>query len=157
LSGREAKCGILFGRERNGLNSDEIALADAAVMIPVNSQFASLNLAQSVLLLGYEWLRATGTGSIGRVSRNEKSIQPGVPLGESRLASKQELFDLFHHLESELALRGFFNPSHRRSVVSRNIRTMLARMEPTDQEVRTLRGIVATLTKRKAGDNDASR
>lgn len=148
--GRGERCGILFGRERNGLNSDEIAIADAAVMIPINNRFASLNLAQSVLLLGYEWLKATGTASLGRVTRNERPITPGLNLGTSRKATKEELIGLFEHLEQELEQRGFFNPSHRRHVVVRNIRTMLSRMDATDQEVRTLRGIVATLARAKA-------
>ncbi|MEI5604218.1 TrmH family RNA methyltransferase, partial [Streptomyces brasiliscabiei] len=53
------RCGVLFGRERNGLETHEVAFADALVMIPVNSRFASLNLAQAVLILGYEWMRSS--------------------------------------------------------------------------------------------------
>ena len=63
--------GILFGRERNGLETDEVALADALVMIPVNSRFASLNLAQSVLILGYEWMRTSSAATLGRVTTYE--------------------------------------------------------------------------------------
>jgi len=146
---RGEKCGILFGRERNGLESDEVARADAIVMIPVNSRFASLNLAQSVLLLGYEWLKAAGSGSLGRVTTYERPIEAGFNLGSNRPATKDELLGLFEHLENELEHRGFFNPSHRRHVVVRDVRTMLTRINPTDQEVRTMRGIVATLTRRK--------
>ena len=144
----------MFGRERNGLENDEVALADAIVMIPINNRFASLNLAQSVLLLGYEWMKAAGGASLGRVTTNERPIEPGVNLGNSRPATKQELLGLFEHLERELADSGFFNPSHRRHVVVRNIRTMLTRMEATEQEVRTLRGIVATLTRGKGKDQN---
>ena len=151
---RGERCGIMFGRERNGLENDEVALADAIVMIPINNRFASLNLAQSVLLLGYEWMKAAGGASLGRVTTNERPIEPGVNLGNSRPATKQELFGLFEHLERELADSGFFNPSHRRHVVVRNIRTMLTRMEATEQEVRTLRGIVATLTRGKGKDQN---
>lgn len=143
------KCGILFGRERNGLDSNEVAHADAVVMIPVNNKFASLNLAQSVLLLGYEWLKAAGSGSLGRVTNYEQPVETGINLGSSRLATKAELLGLFEHLESALEQNGFFHPSHRRHVVVRNIRTMLTRMQATDQEVRTLRGIVATLARGK--------
>lgn len=146
---RGERCGILFGRERNGLDSDEIAQADAIVMIPVNNRFASLNLAQSVLLLGYEWLKASGAGSLGRVTTYEQPIETGMNLGSSVLATKAELLGLFEHLESELERRGFFYPPHRRHVVVRNVRTMLMRMHATDQEVRTMRGIVATLAKGK--------
>jgi tRNA/rRNA methyltransferase len=146
---RGERCGILFGRERNGLESDEVALADAIVMIPINNRFASLNLAQSVLLLGYEWLKAAGGGTLGRVTNYERPVDSGINLGTSRKATKQELIGLFEHLERELEARGFFHPSHRRHVVVRNIRTMLTRTDPTDQEVRTMRGIVATLSRAK--------
>jgi tRNA/rRNA methyltransferase len=146
---RGERCGILFGRERNGLESDEVALADAIVMIPINNRFASLNLAQSVLLLGYEWLKAAGGGTLGRVTNYELPVDSGINLGTSRKATKQELIGLFEHLERELEARGFFHPSHRRHVVVRNIRTMLTRTDPTDQEVRTMRGIVATLSRAK--------
>lgn len=140
------RCGILFGRERHGLQSSEVALADAVVMIPVNNRFASLNLAQSVLLLGHEWLKASGGGTLGRVTTNEKPVEAGLHLGNDRLADKQALLGFFEHLEAELELRGFLHPPHRRHVVVRNLRTMFTRMELTDQEVRTLRGIVATLS-----------
>ena len=141
------RCGILFGRERNGLTTDEVALADAILMIPINNRFASLNLAQSVLLIGYEWLKATGSASLGRVTNKESPVEAGVNLGKDRRATKQELIGLFEHLETELDKKGFFTPSHRRHVVERNVRTMLSRMDATDQEVRTLRGIVATLVR----------
>ncbi|NQX79371.1 MAG: RNA methyltransferase [Hyphomicrobiaceae bacterium] len=143
------RCGILFGRERNGLKSDEIAIADAIVMIPVNNCFASLNLAQSVLLLAYEWLRGSGSGSLGRVTPFERPVGSGMNFGSSRTATKTELLGLFEHLENELELSGFFRPSHSRHVMVRNIRTMLTRMNGTDQEIRTMRGIVAALTRRK--------
>ncbi len=153
---RGEKCGILFGRERNGLQTDEIALADAMVMIPINNRFASLNLAQAVLILGYEWLKATGRASLGRVTPNEEPLVPGVNLGGSRPATREELIGLFEHLELELDRAGFFNPPHRRRVVVRNVRTMLMRMQATEQEVRTLRGIVATLSHRKGSGRNAS-
>jgi tRNA/rRNA methyltransferase len=139
------RCGILFGRERHGLQSDEVAVADAVVMIPVNNRFASLNLAQSVLLLGYEWLKAAGSASLGRVTSHEKPVESGLRLGNDRIADKDSLYGFFEHIEAELERLGFFYPPHRRHVVVRNLRTMFTRMQLTDQEVRTLRGIVATL------------
>ena len=153
---RGEKCGILFGRERNGLQTDEVALADAMVMIPINNRFASLNLAQAVLILGYEWLKATGEASLGRVTPNEQPLVPGINLGANRPATREELIGLFEHLELELDRAGFFNPPHRRRVVVRNVRTMLMRMQATEQEVRTLRGIVATLSHRKSSGRNAS-
>ncbi len=147
--GRGERCGLLFGRERNGLETDEIANADALVMIPVNARFASVNLAQAVLLLAYEWMQAGGEASLGRVTTYEKPISTGVNMGEDRPATKEELLGLFEHLESELERLGFFNPSHKRPIVARNLRTMFSRMDATEQEVRTLRGVVATLAQGK--------
>ena len=143
------RCGILFGRERNGLETDEVAVCDAIVMIPVNPRFASLNLAQAVLLIGYEWMRQHDRASLGRVTTYEAPIAPGLNVGSSRPASKEELLGLYEHLELELERLGYFNPAAKRQTMVRNIRSMLARMEATEQEVRTLRGIVATLAQGK--------
>jgi tRNA/rRNA methyltransferase len=146
---RGERCGVLFGRERNGLETGEVANADALVMIPVNARFASLNLAQAVLILGYEWMKVSEGQSLGRVTTYETPLSAGLNLGESRLASKDELIGFFGHLEGELERMGFFNPPHRRATVVDNVRTMFSRMGATEQEVRTLRGIVATLAKGK--------
>lgn len=143
------RCGILFGRERNGLESDEVADCDAIVMIPVRPDFASLNLAQAVLLLGYEWLKGSEDVSLGRVTTYEKPMGTGVYLKHDVPATKQELLGFFEHLESELERLGFFSAARRRHVLVRNLRNMFARMEPTEQEVRTMRGIVATLASGK--------
>lgn len=146
---RGERCGVLFGRERSGLETLEVANADALVMIPVNTRFASLNLAQAVLILGYEWMRTSEGQSLGRVTTYETPIEPGLNLGDDRPATKEELVGFFDHLEAELDRLGFFNPPHKRATVVRNVRTMFSRMGPTEQEVRTLRGIVATLAKGK--------
>ncbi len=146
---RGERCGVLFGRERNGLETAEVANADALVMIPVNARFASLNLAQAVLILGYEWMRASEAQSLGRVTTYETPISAGLNLGADRPATKEELLGFFEHLEAELDRLGFFNPTHKRDTVARNLRTMFSRMGATEQEVRTLRGIVATLAKGK--------
>ncbi|MCL4768441.1 MAG: TrmJ/YjtD family RNA methyltransferase [Hyphomicrobiaceae bacterium] len=143
------RCGIVFGPERAGLETDEVALADAVVMAPVNPRFASLNLAQAVLLVGYEWLKETKRGTLGRVTAYEEALAPGLNTRGSPPASKEELLGFFDHLESELARLGFFNPPHKRQTVMRNVRTMFARMGASEQEVRTLRGIVATLSRGK--------
>jgi tRNA/rRNA methyltransferase len=143
------RCGILFGRERNGLETDEVAVCDAVVMIPVNARFASLNLAQAVLLIGYEWMRQHEQASLGRVTTYETPLAPGLNVGASRPATKEEMLGLYEHLERELERLGFFNPPEKRQTMVRNIRSMLARMEATEQEVRTLRGIVAALAQGK--------
>ncbi|MFA5958852.1 RNA methyltransferase [Hyphomicrobium sp.] len=147
--GQGERCGVLFGRERNGLETNEVAYADALIMIPVNSRFASLNLAQAVLLTGYEWMRGDSGRSLGRVTTYEKPLTEGLYMGRDRPANKEELIGLFEHLERELETNGFFNPAHRKNVVSQNLRTLLTRMNATEQEVRTLRGIVATLSQGK--------
>ena len=146
---RGERCGVLFGRERNGLETAEIANADALVMIPVNARFASLNLAQAVLILGYEWMKVSEAQSLGRVTTYETPLAAGLNLGDTRPASKEELVGFFGHLEAELDRLGFFNPPHKRAPVVHNVRTMFSRMGATEQEVRTLRGIVATLAKGK--------
>jgi tRNA/rRNA methyltransferase len=142
---RGERCGVLFGRERNGLETDEVAQADAIIMIPVNSRFASLNLAQSVLILGYEWMRASGAATLGRVTTYETPVSSGLNVGHSRPATKEEMDGFFTHLEDELDRLGFFNPPQKKQTMVRNLRSLLMRMGPTEQEVRTLRGVVATL------------
>ena len=147
--GRGERCGILFGRERNGLETDEVALADAIVMIPVNSRFASLNLAQSVLVLGYEWMRGSSSATLGRVTNYETPVESGLDVGHSRPATKEELLGFFTHIEQELDRLGFFNPPHKRQTMVRNLRSLFARIGATEQEVRTLRGVVAALANGK--------
>lgn len=139
------RCGILFGRERNGLETSEIANADAIVMAPVDKTFASLNLAQSVLLLAYEWMKQSGQGSLGRITTYESPIATGLNNRGFAPASKDELLGFFDHLEAELAAKGFFNPPEKRPTVVQNLRSMFTRVQPTQQEVRTLRGIVKAL------------
>ena len=139
------RCGVVFGPERNGLETGEIANADAVVMAPVNPSFASLNLAQAVLLLSYEWMKQTGTGTLGRVTTYELPVQPGLRTRGSALASREELIGLFEHLERELDRAGFFSSPEKRPSVIQNLRSMFVRMGATEQEIRTLRGIVKAL------------
>lgn len=153
---RGERCGLLFGRERSGLETTEVANADAVVMIPVNSRFASLNLAQAVLLLGYEWLKGSGKESLGRVTTYEKPVGEGLYLNDHTPATKADMSGFFEHLEGELDRLGFFNPVQKRQTVIQNIRSMFVRMGPTNQEVRTLRGIVATLAHGKGQGRKSS-
>jgi tRNA/rRNA methyltransferase len=99
-----------------------------------------------VLLVSYEWLKLTKQGTLGRVTTYETALEPGLRLRGSPPASKEELLGFFGHLERELERLGFFNPPHKRQTVMRNIQSMFGRMGATSQEVRTLRGIVATLS-----------
>jgi tRNA/rRNA methyltransferase len=126
------RVGILFGRERTGLENDEISLADAIITYPVNPQFASLNLAQAVLLAGYEWFKATA----GDVTPFGKDAWPP--------ARREAVVAFFDYLEDELDKGGFF-PTDKREIMSRNLRDMFHRIEMSEQDVRTLRGAMAAL------------
>ena len=140
------RVGVLFGAERQGLENDDIAIADAVVMAPVDPRFASLNLAQAVLLIGYEWLKQSEKGTLGRVTALEQPKQPGLDLRGNPPATKELMIGMFEHLERELDAAGFLKPPEKRTVMVRNIRTMLERMGASEQEVHTFRGIIAALT-----------
>ena len=131
---RGSKTGILFGRERSGLTNDEVSLADSIVTFQVSPAYASLNLAQAVLLVGYEWFRA-------RHARDHPLAQPGG----GPLATKATLLSFMTYLEAELAACGYFKPDERQETMTRNLRNVLNRMQLTEQDVRTLRGAVTTL------------
>jgi tRNA/rRNA methyltransferase len=132
--GAGARCGILFGRERNGLTNEEVSLADSIVTFQVSPAYASLNLAQAVLLIGHEWFRA-------RHAKEHPLRQPdGGPL-----AAKATLLSFFDYFESELAACGYFKPDERRDTLLRNLRNVLHRMQLTEQDIRTLRGAITTL------------
>ncbi len=131
------RAGVLFGPERTGLTNDDVVLADAVLMVPVNPAFASLNLAQAVLLLGHEWFKAA-----------DKTPPERMDYQATRPATKEELLCFFEHLERELDRFGFLKPPEKRPSMIRNIRNLFQRAGMTEQEVRTFRGIVAALTRR---------
>ncbi len=143
-AGAGLQCGILFGKERTGLENSDVALADVIVTAPVDPDFASLNLAQSVLLFAYEWRKLVNPVSLGR-QLPDAPQGAGQRFKASRPAKRQELMGFFEHLERELDACGFLFPPEKRENMVNNIRTMFARMAPTEQEVRTLRGIIANL------------
>ena len=125
-----ARSGILFGREAKGLHNDDVTIADAIVTVPVSPEHRSLNLAQAVLLMGYEWF---------------KSSDPPMQDRKEKPASRGELTGFFEHLESELDACGFLFPPEKRPRMVRNIRNIFSRASLTEREVKTLRGIVAGL------------
>jgi tRNA/rRNA methyltransferase len=129
------RAGLLFGREAKGLVNDEIVLADAILAAPLNPAFRSLNLGMAVLLVGYEWL-------IGQ-DQTPPSLLAMPP--ETRPAEKSELLGLFQHLERELDVCGFLRNVQQRPTMIRNLRNALGRAALTEQEVRTLRGIISCL------------
>ena len=130
--GGAERVGILFGRERIGLTNEEISLADTILTFPVNPAFASLNLAQAVLLVGYEWFKATG----GEPPFRENNLSPP--------ASRATVFSMFDYLEAELDRCGFF-PAGKKPVMTANLRDILHRLDMTEQEARTLRGVFKSL------------
>lgn len=134
------RIGLLFGPERTGLVNDDLTLADALISVPLNPSFASLNLAQTVLLLGYEWFQSHAALPAPRQ----------MHYGRTRPATKEELLNFFVHLERELDAGGFFPTAHQRPTMIRNIRNAFARMDMTEQETRTFHGIVTCLCRRAA-------
>lgn len=143
----EQQVGFLFGAERAGLHNDDVAISDVVVMAPVNPKFASLNLAQAVLLMGYEWRRATQNPSLGRKTAFDGPAKEGLNLRESRPATRDEIIGFCEHLERELDDSGFLRPPEKRPIMVRNLRSIFLRMGATEQEIKTLRGVVASLTR----------
>lgn len=141
------KIAILFGRERYGLTNDEVSLADMIITAPVNPAYASLNIAQAVLLVGYEWFKPLAT-TLGMETQELAALPgPGLHMPGTQPATKDELFGFFDHIEKELDAAGFFKTDDKRPHMIRNLRNLFARTKPSEQEVRSLRGIVSALTR----------
>lgn len=140
-----ARVGLLFGRERTGLENDDVSRADAIIEVPLNPEFPSLNLAQAVLLTAYEWRVAALNGTGGAVA----DVRLAGGLAEA--ASHGEIAGFFDHLEGELDAVGFFWPAEKAPRMRRNLRSAFLRAGLTDQEVRTLRGVVKALTDGRKG------
>jgi len=130
------RCGILYGPERSGLENDDVARANALLHVPLNPNFSSLNLAQAVLLTSYSWYsHATGTDV------SEKELQTG----DTQPATQDKLENMLNHLEEELAAGGFFTSESRKPSTMRNIKNMFGRLEPTEQDIQTMHGIIRAL------------
>lgn len=143
-----ARCAVMFGNERNGLDNDSIALADAILTAPVDPGFASLSLPQAVLLFSYEWLKAANPETLGRATSYDGPAREGLATPGTIPASRAALFGLFEHMEGALDAAGFLRPPEKRPAMVRSIRNMFHRMQCTDQDVRTWRGIIAAFTRR---------
>ena len=149
---RAERTGVLFGPERSGLDNDTIALADAIITAPVNPDFASLSLPQAVLLFGYEWLKGqSASPPLGRVTGFDGPVTEGIAFPGTRPATRAELFGLFEHLEAKLDQAGFLYPAQKRPSMVRNIRNMFHRMGASEQDIRTWRGIIASLARARQG------
>ena len=132
------RCGILFGAERTGLQNEEVVLADTVIEAPLNPSYKSLNLAQAVLLVSWAWFRLA-----------DETPDLRLEMGATRPATKEELLNFFTRLEAALDECGFLLPPEKRPAMVRNIRNMVQRMDPTEQDLRTLHGIVAGLFKHR--------
>jgi tRNA/rRNA methyltransferase len=131
--------GFMFGRERNGLENDEVGLADAILTLPVNPAFASLNLSHAVAVVAYEWLKASG-GALP-FSMPEKSAA----------APKEQLLAFFADLERELERIEFFRPPEKHTTMVVNLRNIITRMRPTQQDIHTLHGVILALAEGRKG------
>ena len=127
--------GLLFGGERAGLETHDIALCQAIVTVPIDDRFRSLNLAQAVAVCAYEWKVAGDAGP------------PAAFADDTPPADQAAMLGLYEQLERELDAAGFFHPPEKRPSMVRNLRVALSRARFTDQEVRTWRGVVTALAK----------
>jgi tRNA/rRNA methyltransferase len=130
----------VFGRERWGLMNDEVGLADRVVTFPVNPAFASLNLAQAVLVIAYEWHKVATGGAL-----------PFAMPRRSPPAGKEQLFAFFASLERELEKVEFFRPAEKRDTMTINLRNIFTRMEPTSQDIQTLHGVIMAIAEGRKG------
>ena len=130
----EGRSAIVFGPERSGLETEEVALARAILTVPINPEFASLNLAQAVILCAYEWSK-----QVGLEQPTVEDLLPPAP--------QDELDGMIAHFEALLDPRGYFRPPSRAAATRRTLRTMLTKPGWNHLEVRTMRGVLSALEK----------
>ena len=123
---------ILFGAERSGLETEEVALANAIVTVPINPEFGSLNLAQAVILLAYEWSKRSSLAV-----PTEKPLEPVAPHGD--------LEGLISQLNAELDAKGYFHPPSRTPATKNTLRTIFTKTGWSSREVKAVRGIIRAL------------
>ncbi len=128
------KVGLLFGPEKAGLKNEDIALSTAIVSVPLNPSFASINLAQAVAIMSYEWFQS-----------GDQTPDSHTPTLDTKPATAGELQKLFDHMEAELEEAGYFRSDQRRSLMRRNLRNIFTRSALTHEEVSTMRGVVKAL------------
>jgi tRNA/rRNA methyltransferase len=132
ISHSSTRCAILFGPERSGLETEDVALANAIVTVPINPQFGSLNLAQAVILLAYEWSKRSTLSQ-----PPAKELEPVAPLGETE--------GLIGQLEEALAAKGYYHPPSRTQATKNTIRTILTKTGWSSREIKAVRGIIRAL------------
>ena len=134
ITSRDLRCGLLFGPERAGLDNDDMAQADALIRYPMNPAFTSLNLAQAVMVMAYEWWQSI-----------DETPPRALMTNESQVATKAGLENFLTHLVDQLDACGFLRNLPKRPGMIRNLRHLFQRGEITDQELRTLHGVVTEL------------
>jgi len=130
----------VFGRERYGLENHEVALADRIVTLPVNPAFASLNLAQAVLIVAYEWRKLQSGGAL-----------PFAMPQKSAPATREQLLAFFANLERELERVEYFRPADKRDTMLINLRNIFHRMAPSRQDIQTLQGVIMAIAEGRKG------
>lgn len=128
---------IMFGPERSGLSNDDIVLADSICTIPVSDEYTSLNLAQAVSIISYEWFTFA-----------DKTPEEEFDIGDLAFATKEEIAGFLSHLESELDKTDFFKIPDKKPKMLRNLSNLFIRARLTDQDVRSLRGVIRSLVGR---------
>jgi tRNA/rRNA methyltransferase len=145
IAASSERCAILFGPERSGLETEEVALANAIVTVPINPDFASLNLAQAVILLAYEWSKR---GDLAQPTAKD----PEAP------AAHGELEGLIGQLNEELEAKGYFHPPSRTQATKNTLRTIFTKTGWSSREVKAVRGIIRALARpRRERQADRSR
>jgi tRNA/rRNA methyltransferase len=132
IAASPTRSAILFGPERSGLETEEVALADAIVTVPINPGFGSLNLAQAVILLAYEWSRGAALAQ-----PPARELEPPAPHGE--------LEGLIAHLDQELVAKGYFHPPDRAQATRNALRTIFTKPAWSSREVKAVRGVIRAL------------
>ena len=135
--GAGERCAVLFGGERNGLMSEDVARCDAILSVPVNPAFASLNLSQAAVIVAYEWSRAGDYAALES------------PLDEERPARREELAHFYERLEHALDGAGYFFPPEKRPGMVKNLRAAITRAGFTESEIRTLHGAIKALANQR--------
>lgn len=136
------RTGILFGRERWGLKNWEVGLANKIVTFPVNPAFASLNIAQAVLLMSYEWMQSVR-------AHDALETDVGFEAREFAPATREDMIGLMDHLVTALDRVDYFFPAERRDHLIQNLRVTLSKANFTQPEARNFRGVIAALDRRK--------
>ena len=141
IAGREGRSAFLFGPERSGLEAEDISLARSILTVPINPDFGSLNLAQAVILCAYEWSKHAD----GLVQPTQADILPPAP--------QDDLEGLIGHFEQLLEPRGYFRPEARAGATRRTLRNVLTRPGWNHLEIRTLRGVLSSLSRPPRADD----